>query len=94
MSTFENFSALFFRHLRKPARRRQQVMSLELLEQRLALSTVSGRNVDNTTVELPPRQRVLGYDSGRIWPWLGVCDAISTRSMRFQLLLQLAKRYY
>ena len=47
MSTFENFSALFFRHLRKPARRRQQVMSLELLEQRLALSTVSGGNVDN-----------------------------------------------
>ena len=50
--------------------------------------------VSNTTVELPPRQRVLGYDSGRIWPWLGVCDAISTRSMRFQLILQLAKRYY
>ena len=47
MSTFENFSALFSRHPRKPARRRQQVMSLELLEQRLALSTVSGGNVDN-----------------------------------------------
>lgn len=40
MSTFLNLSALFSRHPRKPARRHQQVMSLELLEQRLALSTV------------------------------------------------------